>query len=697
MKRIKVLSVVVVLFLVISAAFLLFPVEANNTIQAPFGEVEVIVSVINSDGEKMELRPTTKTQQLLEWQRNGVEVTTIDVEVKVTATGSGFDTCEFDFTAGRPKLTYDIGSDSVTHTFPYDTGTVTIGVETKLWEDTLDLTSMDPGTTSLHTLTIDFSANGFSYRGVTGGESIIELPVIGTTTTTWVGTWDVPTYMNDFSWEQDGSADVHLKYLNLDNDWIEFDGHVGSNGWLDPGSYTRAIDDNVYGIQLGGWIGSGGSVVEFQWNSYTDINDIVYYHLDTGSTPDPGDWQLCDISFEVESTVLTWFQDDTDGDGWNDEDDNCPYTYNPDQSDTDGDGIGDACDSTWCGNGICEPTEDCYDCPEDCGSCNCRVTDIDWYTTGSLLIDDCSPRMSTYSYSSGSWGNWYYYHRNSNCGTTPELTFPASFDCQYGVNFEFYVKAQSTGTLYGEITCHGPSGQNVVCEYNDWSAIQEGGIDCVAGEWYNIGAYTWSMVENGGWTVDILIELDAPGMQTLTVVPQDMLYEEGVPVSEVTIGGYTDTTYPYEFVLQSNTNYNVEIDWYGNGQTTTSHSYFLPTHDETYNVPHPDKWLIQALVSPPYNFDWGISNPEWGADTSHKDTPIVQWWNMPSTNSLYEVTCFYSSSDNEQKSVDIRDGDDKTVIFYYNGNLQMADSYLFSDTSGYNEPYIYGNRYLGVL
>ena len=42
--------------------------------------------------------------------------------------------------------------------------------------------------------------------------------------------------------------------------------------------------------------------------------------------------------------IVTWIDGDIDGDGVVDSVDNCPTTFNPDQTDTDGDGAGDVCD-----------------------------------------------------------------------------------------------------------------------------------------------------------------------------------------------------------------------------------------------------------------------------------------------------------------------------------------------------------------
>jgi hypothetical protein len=102
------------------------------------------------------------------------------------------------------------------------------------------------------------------------------------------------------------------------------------------------------------------------------------------------------------------FAADSDGDGLEDSNDNCPEVYNPGQGDIDSDGAGDVCDN--CPNdpdktepGVCgcgvpdtdtdgDSTPDCNDnCPNDPGKtepgvCGCGVPDTD---TDGDSIPDC--------------------------------------------------------------------------------------------------------------------------------------------------------------------------------------------------------------------------------------------------------------------------------------------------------------------
>ena len=56
---------------------------------------------------------------------------------------------------------------------------------------------------------------------------------------------------------------------------------------------------------------------------------------------------------------------DSDGDGIDDTDDNCPSITNTDQLDNDGDGIGDACDADADGDGFTVDNNDCNDLDPD--------------------------------------------------------------------------------------------------------------------------------------------------------------------------------------------------------------------------------------------------------------------------------------------------------------------------------------------
>lgn len=74
--------------------------------------------------------------------------------------------------------------------------------------------------------------------------------------------------------------------------------------------------------------------------------------------------------------------DDVDGDGTNDAADNCPETANMDQADTDGDGEGDACDTDDDGDGVVDAEDNCP------LVANPDQTDTDGDGEGDLCEDD---------------------------------------------------------------------------------------------------------------------------------------------------------------------------------------------------------------------------------------------------------------------------------------------------------------------
>ena len=82
------------------------------------------------------------------------------------------------------------------------------------------------------------------------------------------------------------------------------------------------------------------------------------------------------------SGVLTVPGGDTDGDGVNDDDDNCPDDSNPGQTDTDLDGAGDACDDDDDNDGVVDGADNCP------FTANQNQIDVDMDGAGDLCDDD---------------------------------------------------------------------------------------------------------------------------------------------------------------------------------------------------------------------------------------------------------------------------------------------------------------------
>jgi hypothetical protein len=118
---------------------------------------------------------------------------------------------------------------------------------------------------------------------------------------------------------------------------------LSAGGLLQVGGFS-----NLSASQRLSWVNGGSSAPGTVVNDTKSFMPIVF----TGSTSDPIVW--LGNGYGASGTSGAWTgsitlhglglgHSDSDGDGWPDWQDNCPFTANPIQSDCDGDGIGDAC------------------------------------------------------------------------------------------------------------------------------------------------------------------------------------------------------------------------------------------------------------------------------------------------------------------------------------------------------------------
>lgn len=132
--------------------------------------------------------------------------------------------------------------------------------------------------------------------------------------------------------------------------------HWDANGWdnlpdqTEPGAYFHLNVNNNAWISSDKKnphdknVGHAGHELD-QWYC-TDGNDETtargtYFDPSLGAH---GEEVVCSEQDDGADNAV-FCEEDSDGDGYSDDSDNCPYTYNPDQLDSDGGGVGDACDN----------------------------------------------------------------------------------------------------------------------------------------------------------------------------------------------------------------------------------------------------------------------------------------------------------------------------------------------------------------
>lgn len=154
--------------------------------------------------------------------------------------------------------------------------------------------------------------------------------------------------------------------------------------WIWGGGNHSVVDSNPGTCDsVGAWFYSDldfdTQIVE--WVVPEDAPESIYYICDVG-------FHCKSFGMVAELVVLDAGGVDSDGDGWDDDVDNCPDVANPDQADCNGNGIGDACEGFDDCNGNGVPDE-CDIANGDADDCNENgVPDICDYKNGDLHDDN---------------------------------------------------------------------------------------------------------------------------------------------------------------------------------------------------------------------------------------------------------------------------------------------------------------------
>lgn len=193
----------------------------------------------------------------------------------------------------------------------------------------------------------------------------------------WPVRMDVVVFAPNISGDNSSGPGDELFRYEVTCDFLNFAGpEIGNVEFPEP----LCISEPVYiGLEYAGTGDGPFPSLPFDTNSAPALNDNWYYYDIDSLTDKWIEWN--DFWDVLPGYPLFWIYGesgspnctlDSDGDGINDDIDNCQDTYNPAQDDNDGDGIGDLCDNclTTANNDQIDTDLDgignaCDDCPDD--------------------------------------------------------------------------------------------------------------------------------------------------------------------------------------------------------------------------------------------------------------------------------------------------------------------------------------------
>lgn len=195
----------------------------------------------------------------------------------------------------------------------------------------------------------------------------------------WPVRMDIVVFAPNISGDKSSGPGDELFRYEVTCDYLNFAGPEIGNVEL---SEPLCINEPVYiGLEYAGTGESPFPSLPFDTNSIPTVDDNWYY-FDIDTLDEADKWiEWYDFWDVLPGYPLFWIYGesdspnctlDSDGDGIDDDVDNCQYTYNPDQLDDDFDGVGDLCDNctTFANSDQTDTDLDgignaCDECPDD--------------------------------------------------------------------------------------------------------------------------------------------------------------------------------------------------------------------------------------------------------------------------------------------------------------------------------------------